>query len=70
MLFAAVSPKADGCVPAKEENPPPEPVPNAPVDVPGMLVVPNAEVVEVDGCPKPVCPGRLVLPNADVGWDA
>ena len=72
VLFAAASPNADGCVPAKAENPPPEPVPNAPPDVPGVLVVPKAgAVVDMDGCPKtePNCPGVLVLPNAGVGWD-
>lgn len=73
VLFAAASPNADGCVPAKAENPPPpEPEPNAPPDVPGVLVVPKAVgVVDIDDCPKtePVCPGVLVLPNTDVGWD-
>lgn len=73
VLFAAASPNADGCVLAKAENPPPEPAPNAPPDVPGVLVVPKAGVVVVamDDCPKtePGCPGVLVLPKTDVGWD-
>lgn len=71
VLFAAASPNADGCVPAKAENPPPEPALNAPPDVPGVLVVPKAGVVvDMEDCPKtePVCPGVLVLPNTDVGW--
>ena len=71
-LFAAASPNADGCVPAKAENPPPEPAANAPLDVPGVLVVPKAEVVvDMGDCPKAesVCPGVLVLPNAVVGCD-
>lgn len=47
-LFVAASPKADGCVPAKEENPPPELALNTPPDVPGVLVVPKAGVVDMD----------------------
>jgi hypothetical protein len=71
VLFAAASPNADGCVPAKEEKPPPEPAPNMPPEVPGVLVVPKAGVVDMDDCPKtdPVCPGVLVLPNTEVVWD-
>lgn len=71
VLFAAASPNADGCVPAKEENPPPGPVPKAPPVVPGVLVVPKAGVVDMEDCPKtePVCPGVPVLVKTEVGWD-
>ena len=71
VLFAAASPNADGWVPAKAENPPPEPAPNAPLDVPGVVVDPKVGVVvDMGDCPKavPVCPGVLALPKTDVGW--
>ena len=59
VLFADVSPNADGSVPAKGENLPPEPALNAPPDLPRAVVAQEMGVTQ-GGVRLPGCVGVAI----------